>query len=180
MKADYIGLAKDIERNNYSLEISRQKALSIVKDSGLVKDLKSKRSNDEIIWTLTQLGLKSLGLVEFRHKETDKVFQKIGITGSSIQRRFDWTLYPQDRNKYQEFDISVLWSMSVDTREKALRIEEVLIKKYRKDFILEKFLGKPYKYYSNGFTGISELVDLGENKNKIIESLQEWSKKDRK
>jgi len=102
--------------------------------------------------------------VKFTHKETGKVFYKFGVTKESqVDNRFDPyfknSRFYKDRYKYLEFDVRVLFSMYCNTSD-AYNFEHTFKAKYPKNFLLENYLGKPYNYFSDGFTGITETVVL--------------------
>jgi hypothetical protein len=63
---DYINLAKVLEKSGANLEEAKIIALEIVKDPKIVRDIKNKRSVNEVIWTLTQVGMKAMGLGAIR------------------------------------------------------------------------------------------------------------------
>ena len=98
-------------------------------------------------------------LAEFTHKETQKKFYKFGVTNRSFEWRFNPNLYKEDRYKYNEFDIKCIGSIECNEKQSS-KIENYFLKKYPKNFYLENYLNKPYSYYSNGFTGITETVIL--------------------
>ena len=98
-------------------------------------------------------------MVEFTHRDTGFTFQKFGTTRSrDIMSRFDYTRYPE-RAGYAEFNIKPLFSMYT-TDEHADALEIHFLSRYPKNFILEKETNKPYNYFNNRFTGITECVKL--------------------
>jgi len=110
--------------------------------------------------------------VKFTHKETNKSFYKFGVTKESqVDNRFDPyfqnSRFYNDRYKYLEFDVRVLFSMYCSTTD-AYKIESRYKAKYPKNFSLETYLGKPYNYFSDGFTGITETVVLDDNTYKEV------------
>jgi len=100
--------------------------------------------------------LNKVYLVEFKHKDSQKLFYKIGITHNSISHRFNHNLYSHDRLKYKEFTIKTIDVIYTPNKSVAEKIEKKLHEKFPKNFYLETYLNKPFNYYSNGFTGITE------------------------
>jgi len=109
-------------------------------------------------------------LVNFEHKQTGKNFQKFGITKSiNVMDRFIPERY-KEREKYRDFNITLLYSKRVKTYY-AEREEKYLINKYRDNFYLEAFLGVPRDTYK-GMTGITELVDINDKIEKVINEMK--------
>jgi len=110
--------------------------------------------------------------VKFTHKETCEEFYKFGVTKENqVENRFDPyfqnSRFYNDRYKYLEFDVRVLFSMYC-SKEDAYKIENEFKTRYPKNFSLENYLGKPHNYFSNGFTGITETVVLDDNTYKKV------------
>ena len=114
--------------------------------------------------------------VEFKDIETGKVFHKFGYTKeTNAQDRFDPYFdnyrFFNDREKYLEFGIRVLFSIN-GTLEDVMSLEKIFLNQYPKNINLETYLGRPYNYFSTGFSGITEIVALtSEQKSKVLKTL---------
>ena len=115
-------------------------------------------------------------LVELTHKETGKVFQKFGITNSrDILDRFDYSKYPE-RIGYKDFHIRPLFSIFVN-ENKAKMLEKHYLSLYG-GFNVNKYLNKSLNegYNTNNLTGITEMVYLGWDRNKVLKELFDLKK----
>ena len=110
--------------------------------------------------------------VQFTHKETSKVFYKFGVTKENqVENRFNPhfrnSMFYKDRYRYLDFDTRVLFSLWCE-KSKAYKLEDFFKRKYSKNFSLETYLNKPYDYFSEGFTGITETVTLNSDEYKQV------------
>lgn len=121
-----------------------------------------------------------LYFVKFEHKESKKVFHKFGITKYTVSGRFNSRVnnsaYYGDRYKYDEFNITEIFN--IQGTEKFVKEKESILKQiFPKNFIFETYLNKPYGYFSNGFTGITEAVILIESDvQKAVNMMKNWQK----
>lgn len=119
----------------------------------------------------------TLYFVKFTERVCGKSFYKFGYTGQNVQKRFDPyfanSRYFDDRFKYLEFSIEEI-STVMCTLDFAKRAEKLLKDKFPKNFYLETYLNKPYNYYNNGFTGITEVVLLSDE---LVSEIKDTYKK---
>lgn len=111
--------------------------------------------------------IKTLYIAKFTHCTTQRHFFKVGITNYDFKQRFEIS-YPE-REGYKDFQIECLFEKKTEMSE---RLESKIQKIFPKNFLLEKYLGLPYDYYKNRFTGITEcFITEDENIHKLVETL---------
>lgn len=111
--------------------------------------------------------------IELKHKASSKILYKFGITTKEdVLERFN----PKYDKRYKEFVFRVL--VSIRTEDKKVKeLENKLLHKYPKNFILEEFLNVPFRYFDN-LGGITELRILSkEQKNSLLNKLYKIKQK---
>lgn len=96
-----------------------------------------------------------LYLIKITYKQDDNIqFYKIGITSKTVHERFGAELFASNK-KWDEFKIEEL--MSIDDDDQFVKdLEYRLQGIFKKNFILENLIRKPFGYY-NGLSGITEI-----------------------
>lgn len=116
-------------------------------------------------------------IVKAVHKQTFKELYKFGVTRSSdVLTRFAQT--HKEREKYSDFNFTVMVSLYLNTYEEAEKFETDFKTIYSEIPDVNSFCLKESGYYHSGnFTGISEfrLWDKDEI-NKIIQSFYKYKK----
>lgn len=97
--------------------------------------------------------MAKLYVVEFQHKDSDQVFQKLGWTKSyDVMDRFSATTsvsYGNDPAQYANYHIRVLASAYCDNFDTVQRAESDLLKKFPKNI-----------WINESFSGVTEIVSM--------------------